>query len=566
MAELELLLGLSAPALGAIAIAVSGACIGERVARIGIATLSLSFAISVVTSYRVVVDGPIEFVPSLAAFEAGSLFYPSFLVDRLSAVMMLLITGVSTVIHLFSRRYMQGESGYVRFYVLLGLMTSVLLCLVTSGHLLMLFVFWQLVSWVLYLLLAYNYVDRRAAAYAFKTFVVHRLGDIAFLGGIVVAYRSYGTLEFRELFSAAASHPPMLITVPGIGTEIGAVTVITLLIFVGAMAKSAQFPLHVWLPDTMDTPTPVSALMHAGIVNAGGFLLNRLAPLYGLSPTTLHLIFLVGALTIVLGASMMLTKSNIKRTLGYSTMAQMGYMIMECGLGAFALAIFHLIAHGLFKATLFLNSGNLIHKIRTEPALPRVQATTKHVEFSRLTWVTGVGMTLVLPFIVLLAAHGLLGIPLLHEQGSVIFMFFAWVTSSQALLSLYRLEAVASWKVASTMVLATLLIGVTYLWAGTAFTQFLYPSPGEAARYFEAAAWAPLLFDLIIILSTVLVIGVWIQLYKNVHGMHSFVTPWIVRRQRRIYVLLVNGLYLDLVYQKLGNGILRMAARLNRVV
>ena len=136
------------------------------------------------------------------------------------------------------------------------------------------------------------------------------------------------------------------------------------------MSKSAQFPLHIWLPHSLYAPTPVHALLHAGIINAGGFLINRLAPLYGLSPTTLHVAFVIGTLTALLGASMMLAQNDIKKTLGFSTIGQMGYMIMECGLGAFALAVFHLIAHGLFKATVFLNCGNVIHKARQEPLFP----------------------------------------------------------------------------------------------------------------------------------------------------------------------------------------------------
>src|SRR6266487_3027506 len=172
------------------------------------------------------------------------------------------------------------------------------------------------------------------------------------------------------------------------------------------MSKSAQFPLHIWLPRSLYAPTPVHALLHAGIINAGGFLINRLAPLYGLSSTTLHVAFVVGAVTALLGAAMMLAQNDIKKTLGFSTIGQMGYMIMECGLGAFALAVFHLIAHGLFKATVFLNCGNVIHKAREEPVFPPPAQATEERQFSRLTWLTGFIMSLLMPLIILFMAHG----------------------------------------------------------------------------------------------------------------------------------------------------------------
>ena len=206
-------------------------------------------------------------------------------------------------------------------------------------------------------------------------------------------------------------------------------------------------------------------LLHAGIINAGGFLINRLAPLFGLSSTTLHVAFVVGTLTAILGATMMLAQNDIKKTLGFSTIGQMGYMIMECGLGAFSLAVFHLIAHGLFKATVFLNCGNVIHKARQEPHFPHVDHQAEEQDFSRLTWFTGFVTTLFIPLLILLVTHGVLRIPLLESQGTVIFLFFIWITSSQAILTLTRLRAVASWKVSTAMLLTLLFVVFVYLFA-----------------------------------------------------------------------------------------------------
>ncbi|MYG41209.1 MAG: hypothetical protein F4201_10435 [Nitrospira sp. SB0677_bin_15] len=358
------------PFFAGLLISVLGKRFASYVTTVGISATVGAGILSLVTLYSVSSGEPFRVTVWPLQDDGSSFFTFGMLVDRLTAVMMVLITSVSTVIHVFSVRYLRGDSGYARFFALLSFITFVILSVVSSPNLLMLFVFWQLLSWVLYLILAFNFSHVPAYQNAFKTLIVHRVGDVAFLCGLVLTYHYFGTLEFTELFRRAAEQSYVISLLPGNLLDVSATSVVTLLIFIGAMAKSAQFPLHVWLPDTMDSPTPVSALMHAGIVNAGGFLLNRLAPLYTLSPDVLHIVFIVGAATVLLGASMMLVQNDIKKTLGFSTMGQMGYMIMECGLGAFALAIFHLIAHGLFKASLFLSAGTVIHSARHEPKFP----------------------------------------------------------------------------------------------------------------------------------------------------------------------------------------------------
>src|SRR6185437_10999297 len=241
-----------------------------------------------------------------------------------------------------------------------------------------------------------------------------RAGDVAFLAGTALAYALYGTLEFPELFSAAVQSTSTITLLPGV--ECSGATAVTLLLLIGAMSKSAQFPFHIWLPRYLYAPTPVTALLHAGIINAGGFLINRLAPLFGMSSTTLHIALVIGTLTAILGATMMLVQNDIKNMLGFSTIGQMGYMVMECGLGAFSLAVFHLIAHGLFKATVFLYSGNVIHKARKEPVLPYPGHEAEEESYSPLIWTTGVLTTLLIPLLILLATHGVLRIPLLESQ------------------------------------------------------------------------------------------------------------------------------------------------------
>ena len=548
------------PLLAGILIGVFGKRMPSHAARVGVIATASSFFLSAWTLFYVSTEGPIHFMLWPLAPENSSLFNIGMLVDRLTAVMMVLITSVSTVIHVYSIRYLEGDPGYARFFALLSFMTFVILSLVSSPNLFMLFVFWQLLSWALYLILAFNYPNRPACQNAFKTFFVHRVGDASFLCGIFLAYKYFGTLEFAELIKSAAEQPQVISLFSGM-PDINAVTAIALLIFVGAMAKSAQFPLHVWLPDTMDSPTPVSALMHAGIINAGGFLLNRLAPFYALSPNTLHIVFVIGLLTVLLGASMMLAQNDIKKTLGFSTMGQMGYMIMECGLGAFALAIFHLIAHGLFKASLFLGAGQGIHAAREEPKLPNSPGHGPNKSSNSLTFITGLILTLIMPLIILMVAHDMLNIPLQDAHGAVILLFFAWVTASQVMFSLYRLHAVASWKVAGAMIVALFFIVFVYLWGAEVFTHFLYPEPGVSDGFFVAAALNPLVFDILILLSTVLILISWISVYAHSKGKKIFITDWVNSFRKQLYILLINRFYVDLVYVRWSNNLLRLAQK-----
>jgi len=433
--------------------------------------------------------------------------------------------------------------------------------MVSSSNLMMLFIFWQLLSYLLYML-AHNHAHAATLEGAFRTFMLLRVGDVAFLSGIVLAHSLYGTLEFQALFAKAADTSIVLSPLPGI--EISGPTAVTLLLFIGGMSKSAQFPIHIWLPRSLYAPTPVHALLHAGIINAGGFLINRLAPLFGLSSTTLHVAFVVGTMTAILGATMMLAQNDIKKTLGFSTIGQMGYMIMECGLGAFSLAVFHLIAHGLFKATVFLNCGNVIHKARQEPHFPHADHQEEGESFSRLTWLTGFVTTLFIPLLILLVTHGVLRISLLESQGTVIFLFFIWITSSQAILTLTRLRAVASWKVSAAMLLTLLFVVFVYLFAVVSFTAFLYPDPEEVASYFQAAALPNWLFDVMIVMATLMTISGWIYLYMRAHGRTMWLPTWIESLRIRLYVLFINRLYTDEIYELLGKSLMRVLHRFDK--
>jgi NADH-quinone oxidoreductase subunit L len=541
MHAIFIVVAIGSPLLAAVFIALSGSSLGERIAKAGIWAMACSAAAAVGTLYQVVQEGPALLTLSLLPAP----FTPVVLVDRLASVMMVLITGVSLVIQVYSERYMQGDAGYVKFFGLLSLLTAVLLSLVTSGNLLWLFICWHAVTWLLNILLSFNKASAAARSAARSVLHVQGIGDAALLLGIALTYMTFGTLDLVQLFQMMNDMPARPVWGSGAWWEMDAVTGITLVLVLTVMTKSAQFPFHVWLPGTIEAPTPVSAMLHAGIVNAGGFLVNRLAPLYGLAPATLYVLFVIGALTALIGASTMLTQPSIKRTLVYSTMGQMGYMVMECGLGAFALAIFHLCAHGLFKATLFLNSGAGIQKARAELRLPHQHAVRDAAGFAFMPWATGLAITLVLPLLIVLMAHGVVNIPLFEAQGTVIFLFFAWVTSSQAIFSLYRLNAVASWKVSVTMLGTLAFIGLTYLWAGESFTHFLYPAPGAAAAYFRAAAWSQGLFDAFVACSALLVIAVWVVLYGKAHGMRFLLPGWLEGFHTRLYVAFLSALHIE---------------------
>ena len=536
-----------APLVGSAAISLFSDRLGERSARIGIWAVTLSTSAAIFLLYHASGDAtPIRLSGPPAVW------FPIVLVDRLAAVMMVLITVVSLVIHVYSQRYMRDDPGYVRFFRLLSLLTFVLLTLVSSGHLLWLFLSWHAVTWLLRSLLTFNAGNAAARQAGLTTLRVQGIGDAAFLFAIGLIFVTFGTFDLSQLFELANGPAGAAVFGQGTWFELRAVTLITLLLVITVMTKSAQFPFHTWLAGTIEAPTPVSAMLHAGIVNAGGFLVNRLAPLFGMSPPTLYVLFVVGALTALIGASTMLTQSSIKRILVFSTMGQMGYMVMECGLGAFALAVFHLCAHGLFKATLFLNSGTNIHSARVESKLPHSHIVKDAKEFAFMPWITGLAITLMLPLIIVLMAHGLVNIPLFESQGTLIFLFFAWVTSAQATFSLYRLHAGESLKVSLSMVVTLTLIGFTYLWAGEAFTHFLYPAPGQVAAYFEAASWNQRLFDMFLALTTILIVAVWVVLYGKAHGMKLLLPRWLGEIHDRLYVALLSGLYIEALLRAAG--------------
>jgi len=548
------------PLVATLLVITGGPASFHRRARLAVWPIGLAFLAAVATLVRVAGEGPLRL--DLAAADGSPLLALPFglYIDRLAALMMVVVTGVGTIIYAYSVRYMYQDRFERRFMALIAFTTFVLLCLGSASNLLMLFVFWQCLSFLLSLL-AHNHSHAPTLFGAFRTFTLLRLGDVAFLGGLILARQVFGTFDIPLLLERAVATPVML--EPVSGWRISAATAISLLLLVGGMSKSAQFPLHIWLPRSLYAPTPVHALLHAGIINAGGFLINRLAPLYGSSSTALHVTFVVGAVTAILGASMMLVQTDIKKTLGFSTIGQMGYMMMECGLGAFSLAVFHLVAHGLFKATVFLHCGNVINKAREEPVFPDTPRLPPPQPASWPAWLLGIVTMLLIPLVILLVAHDLLHVPLLESQGNVIFLFFIWLTASQALTTLARVQAISSLSVMVGLLLVLVTAAFAYLWAVESFTHFLYPDHQEVLGYFAAAALPKGAFDAIVIAAAVLVVFRWHYLFRLAQGRPIEMPTWAADGMQRVWVILANRLFLDEAWQWAGTVIMRAARRID---
>lgn len=314
-------------------------------------------------------------------------------IDRLTAVMLLLVTTVSALVHVYTIGYMQGDPGYARFFSYIALFTFSMLMLVLADNFLQLFVFWEAVGLCSYLLIGHWYERASACSAATKAFIVNRVGDFGFLLGLLLVWITFGSLDYADVFAKTpnvAAETMNLLGLFGGEWEISILSVICLLLFTGAIGKSAQVPLHVWLPDAMEGPTPISALIHAAtMVTAGVFMVARLAPLYNLSPTAMAVVAIVGGVTMVLGATIALTQTDIKRVVAYSTMSQLGYMVMACGLGAYTAGMYHLLTHGAFKALLFLGCGSVIIALHHEQDMRKMGGLKEKLPVTYWTFLIG---------------------------------------------------------------------------------------------------------------------------------------------------------------------------------
>jgi NADH-quinone oxidoreductase subunit L len=327
--------------------------------------------------------------------DAGGLRIPfGLLLDPLSAVMILVVTGVGSLIHIYSVGYMAHDEERVRYFSHLNLFTFFMLLLVLGGSLPVMFVGWEGVGLCSYLLIGFWYKKQSATDAGMKAFIVNRVGDAGLILGMALALWRLGTLNLSDIASNAGSLAPEKLG------ELGAITAICLLLFVGACGKSAQIPLHVWLPDAMEGPTPVSALIHAAtMVTAGVYMVARLGPLFRVSATAMLVVAVVGTVTALMAATVALVQTDIKRVLAYSTVSQLGYMFLACGVGAFGVGVFHLFTHAFFKALLFLGSGSVIHALGGEQDMRKMGGLRSKIPVTYWTFVIGTAAIAGIPFL-----------------------------------------------------------------------------------------------------------------------------------------------------------------------
>ncbi|MFQ5829913.1 MAG: NADH-quinone oxidoreductase subunit L [Candidatus Methylomirabilia bacterium] len=366
------------PLLGAAVNAFFGRAVGARAHWVAVPAVGLSFLFSGV-AFLGVLRGD-TYRGDLFSWIAAGNFKTAVTVqlDHLSAVMLLVVSGVGFLIHLYSAGYMHGDAGYARYFAYLNLFVFSMVMLVLAGNFLLLYVFWEAVGLCSYLLIGFWYQRKAAADAGMKAFVVNRVGDFGFGLGVMYLWVVMGTLDYGQVFANAGTLSP------------ATATVISLLLFMGACGKSAQLPLHTWLPDAMEGPSPVSALIHAAtMVTAGVYMVARSHALFEASGVALSVVAWVGGLTAVFAASIGLVQTDIKRVLAYSTISQLGYMFAAAGVGAYTAAIFHLVTHAFFKALLFLGAGSVIHTLGGEQDLRRMGRLAPRMVPTTVTFLVG---------------------------------------------------------------------------------------------------------------------------------------------------------------------------------
>ncbi|HWT37662.1 MAG TPA: NADH-quinone oxidoreductase subunit L, partial [Paraburkholderia sp.] len=372
-----------APLAGSLIAGLFGKSVGRAGAHtVTILGVAIAFVLSCITLFDVM--GGASFNATVYEWMSvgGLKFEVGFLIDSLTALMMVVVTFVSLMVHIYTIGYMAEEEGYQRFFSYIALFTFSMLMLVMSNNFLQLFFGWEAVGLVSYLLIGF-YFKRESAIYAnMKAFLVNRVGDFGFLLGIGLLLAYGGSLNYNDVF--AKGHEIAALTFPG--TSWNLLTVACICLFIGAMGKSAQFPLHVWLPDSMEGPTPISALIHAAtMVTAGIFMVARMSPLFELSEAALSFIVVIGAITALFMGFLGVVQNDIKRVVAYSTLSQLGYMTVALGVSAYPVAIFHLMTHAFFKALLFLGAGSVIIGMHHDQDMRNMGGLRKYMP---ITWIT----------------------------------------------------------------------------------------------------------------------------------------------------------------------------------
>ncbi|MDF3055017.1 MAG: nuoL [Gammaproteobacteria bacterium] len=379
------------PLLGAAISGLAGKRIGNRASHtVAIVGLAISFAAAIYLFAQVVLYKVPVYNADLYLWGGSGRFsfHAGILVDSLTTVMVTTVTFVSLLVHVYSIGYMRGDPAYHRFFSYMSLFTFFMLVLVMGNNFLMLFFGWEGVGLVSYLLIGFWFERESAARGSMKAFIVNRVGDFGFILGIAVVLAYFGTLDYAQVFKQAPSLAGEIVDISG--TQFSVITVMALLLFVGAMGKSAQIPLHVWLPESMEGPTPISALIHAAtMVTAGVYMVARLSPLFEFSEVALSVVLVFGATGALFLGMLALVENDIKRVIAYSTMSQLGYMMAANGVSAFSAAIFHLMTHACFKALLFLAAGSVIVALHHQQDMRKMGGLRKYLPITYITFLIG---------------------------------------------------------------------------------------------------------------------------------------------------------------------------------
>jgi len=488
-----------------------------------------------------------------------------FLIDPLSMVMMMVVSGVSFVIHIYSHGYMHDDPDYPRYFTYLNLFVFFMLVLVSANNFLLLFVGWEGVGLCSYFLIGFWYEKKSAADAGKKAFIVNRIGDYGFLLAIFLIFVTFGTIDFKAVFAAA----------PGkLAMGDGLVTLIALLLFMGATGKSAQIPLYTWLPDAMEGPTPVSALIHAAtMVTAGVYMVARCNLLFLMAPTALLVVAVIGAATAVFAASIGLAQNDIKRVLAYSTISQLGYMFLACGVGAFTAGIFHLMTHAFFKALLFLGAGSVMHAMAGELDMRKMGALKPHLPRTYWTFLIGtLALAGIFPFAGFFSKDEILWQTL--NQGGVILWILgagaAFMTATYMFRAVFmtfhgksRVDHGAAHHLHESpgimtgplIILAILsviggFIGFPVIEGGNKFAEFLapvfappagFPKPGEALHHAVS-------FEVAMMLVSLLIAGLGIFLAYRMYIKNPALPDRLAERYKAPYQALLNKYWVDEIY------------------
>lgn len=410
---------------------------------VGTLAVFVSFICSVMLFFKLTALPEAERVLSVHYFDwihIGSFIAEAgFLVDPISVVMILVVTGVGTLIHLFSMGYMSHDERPSKYFAYLNFFIFNMLILVLGDNLLVMFVGWEGVGLASYLLIGFWFKDKEKSAAGMKAFITNRIGDAAFLLGIFVLFTSFGTVSFVALNEAMPASPELLWS--------GPITLACLLLFIGATGKSAQIPLYVWLPDAMAGPTPVSALIHAAtMVTAGVYMIVRMSGVFMAAPNAMMVVAIIGGLTAVVAAIIGLTQWDIKKVLAYSTVSQLGYMFLACGVGAFMPALFHLMTHAFFKALMFLGSGSVIHAMDGEQDIRKMGGLKKLLPITHITflfgWIAIIGLP---PFAGFFSKDEILWFAFSSPQGSKMLWLLGVLGAGLTAFYMTRLMCLVFW-------------------------------------------------------------------------------------------------------------------------